>query len=105
MDAGTRKLIIHFADVPYIDSTGLGFLAGARGTVQNAGARIVLAGLNRHVRKILDDVNLTQFFVIADTEAAALDLLSQPVPAAAGEPEPGKREGKGKKRPGPPAGV
>lgn len=29
MDAGTRKLIIDFAEVPYIDSTGLGFLAGA----------------------------------------------------------------------------
>ena len=105
MDAGTRKLIIHFADVPYIDSTGLGFLAGARGTVQNAGARIVLASLNRHVRKILDDVNLTQFFVIADTEAAALALLSQPDPAAGAGPEPGKREGKGKKRPGPAAEV
>src|SRR5208282_5105681 len=105
MDAGTRKLIVHFADVPYIDSTGLGFLAGARGTVQNAGARIVLASLNRHVRKILDDVNLTQFFVIADSEAAAMALLSQPDPAAGADPGPGKREGKGKKRPGPAAEV
>jgi anti-sigma B factor antagonist len=66
MDAGTQKLMVDFADVPYIDSTGLGFLAGARVTVQNAGAQIVLASINRHVRKILDDVNLTQFFVIAE---------------------------------------
>jgi anti-sigma B factor antagonist len=103
MDAGTRKLIVHFADVPYIDSTGLGFLAGARVTVQNAGARIILAGLNRHVRKILDDVNLTQFFMIADNEAAAMAMLSQPDQAAA-DRESGKQEGKGKKRPGPAAG-
>ena len=86
MDAGTRKLIVDFADVPYIDSTGLGFLAGARVTVQNAGARIVLASLNPHVRKILDDVNLTQFFVIADSEAAAMALLNQPDPAAGAAP-------------------
>ncbi len=99
MDAGTRKLIVDFADVPYIDSTGLGFLAGARVTVQNASARIVLAGMNPHVRKILNDVNLTQFFVLADSEAAALTLLSQPDPAAGATPEPGKQEGKGKKRP------
>ena len=78
IDAGTRKLIVEFSDVPYIDSTGLGFLAGARVTVQNAGARLVLANLSPHVRKILDDVNLAQFFVIAGSEAAAMALLSQP---------------------------
>jgi anti-anti-sigma factor len=104
MDAGTQKLIIDFSDVPYIDSTCLGFLAGARVTVQNGGARMVLAGMNRHVRKILDDVNLTQFFVIAENEDAAMALFNQPAPAAAGAtPEPPKREAKGKKRPTPPA--
>jgi anti-sigma B factor antagonist len=105
MDAGTRKLIVDFADVPYIDSTGLGFLAGARVTVQNVGAQIVLASLNPHVRKILNDVNLTQFFVIADTEAAAMSLLNLPDPTAGAVPEPGKSEGKGKKRPSPAAEV
>ena len=64
IDAGTLKVMIDFDDVPYIDSTGLGFLAGSRVTVQNAGARMVIANLNQHVRKILDDVNLTQFFVL-----------------------------------------
>ena len=103
MDAGTRKLIVHFADVPYIDSTGLGFLAGARVTVQNAGARIILASLNRHVRKILDDVNLTQFFVIAESEAAAMAMLSKADSPAGADREPGKPEGKGKKRTGPTA--
>jgi anti-sigma B factor antagonist len=78
MDAGTRKLILDFEGVPYIDSTGLGFLAGARVTVQNSGARLVLMNLNAHVRKILNDVNLTQFFAIATGEAAALTLLNRP---------------------------
>lgn len=97
MDAGILKLVIDFADVPYIDSTGLGFLAGARVTVQNAGAGIVLASLNRHVRKILDEVKLTQFFVVADSEAAALVLLNQSSAAASDSANPGE---KGKKRPG-----
>ena len=90
MDAGTRKLIIDFADVPYIDSTGLGFLAGARVTVQNAGAGLVLASVNQHVRKILDDVMLTQFFTLAESEAAAIALLNQPRAAGAGSLETGK---------------
>jgi anti-anti-sigma factor len=98
MDAGTRKLMVDFAGVPYIDSTGLGFLAGARVTAQNAGAGLVLASLNPHVRRILDDVNLTQFFVIADSEPAAIALLNRP--ASTTPPELGKREGKDKMRSG-----
>ena len=105
MEAGTRKLIVDFAEVPYIDSTGLGFLAGARVTVQNAGARMVLASVNPHVHKILDDVSLTQFFVLADSEAAGMAMLSQPEPGAAAIPEPGKREVKAKKRSGPTPGT
>ena len=30
IDAGSRKLIIDFEEVPYLDSTGLGFLAGSQ---------------------------------------------------------------------------
>ena len=101
IDAGTRKLTVDFTEVPYIDSTGLGFLAGSRVTAQNAGAQIVLASLNPHVRKILDDVKLTQFFVIADSEEAAMAVLSQPEPSKEAEPGPSKQEGKGKKRSGP----
>lgn len=82
--AGTKKLIIDFAEVPYIDSTGLGFLAGARVTVHNGNGQIILANLNPHVMKILNDVNLTQFFMVAETEADAMDLLRQFAPPAAG---------------------
>jgi len=97
MEAGAKKLIVDFADVPYIDSTGLGFLAGARVTVQNSGARLVLAAVNPHVRKILDDVNLTQFFVLAPSEPAALEMLNQP--AASGEAAPpAKRDSRAKRR-------
>jgi len=98
MDAGTKKLIVDFEDVPYIDSTGLGFLAGARVTVQNSGARMVLANLNAHVRRILNDVNLTQFFAIAAGEAAALTLLNQPAGVADEPPGFAKGEPRAKKR-------
>jgi anti-sigma B factor antagonist len=101
MDAGIRKLVIDFADVPYIDSTGLGFLAGARVTAQNASARIILADLNPHVRRILDDVNLTQFFVLAGSEAAAVAMLNQPDPAAQVGPESGTHDRKDRKPSGP----
>jgi len=100
MDAGTRKLIVDFADVPYIDSTGLGFLAGARVTAQSAGAHLILSSLNPHVRKILDDVNLTQFFVLAETEPAALASLSRVGVDAGATSEQGRPQGREKKRSG-----
>ena len=37
-DAGTKKLILDFGGVPYIDSTGLGFLVGSLKTVEEARA-------------------------------------------------------------------
>ena len=98
IDAGTRKLIIDFAEVPYIDSTGLGFLAGARVTAQNAGVRMVLSNLNIHVRKILDDVKLSQFFVIAPDEAAAMAMVNEAEPPAPDSPSDEAKRPKGKKR-------
>ena len=98
IDAGTRKLIIDFSDVPYIDSTGLGFLAGARVTAQNGGTRMVLANLNTHVQRILDDVKLSQFFVIAPDDAAAMAKVNEADPLAQDAPSDAAKRPKGKRR-------
>jgi len=95
IEAGTRKLVLDFGDVPYIDSTGLGFLAGARVSAQNAQTKMVLANLNVHVKKILDDVKLSQFFVMADSEEGAIAKAHEPGEGAASIPS---KEPKGKKR-------
>ena len=89
LQAGTRKLLFDFSDVPYIDSTGLGFLAGSREAAKESGARIVLAGVNEHVQRILDGVKLAQFFEMTADEAAALARLN--APDAARTPRPKKR--------------
>lgn len=77
IEAGARKLLFEFEDVPYIDSTGLGFLAGSREVAAEAGATIVLSGMNPHVRRILDGVKLTQFFELVDDQNAGLARLNQ----------------------------
>ena len=98
IDAGTTKLIIDFSDVPYIDSTGLGFLAGARVTAQNAGTRMVLSNINTHVQKILDEVKLSQFFVIAPDEAAAMAKVNEADPLAQDAPSDAAKKPRGKRR-------
>lgn len=98
MEAGSRKLVLNFEDVPYIDSTGLGFLAGSQKAAQAAGATIMLASINPHVKKVLDSVQLTQFFAIAADESAAIAKLKAGSVAA---PEAGSataKAAKGRKR-------
>ncbi len=98
IDAGTTMIAVNFAGVPYIDSTGLGFLAGSRITAERAGTNMVLASVNPHVKKILDQVKLSQFFLMAEDEAAAIEKLKQGGARIRGpEPSPSK-DPKGKKR-------
>ena len=102
IEAGASKLLLDFSEVPYIDSTGLGFLAGARVTAQNAGVPMVLASLNPHVRRVLDEVKLSQFFVIAENEAAALSRFREGIQPSAAVQEGGGKSRKGKKHSSPP---
>ena len=97
IDAGTKKLIINFSEVPYIDSTGLGFLAGTRVTAQTAAVRMVLSNVNVHVRKILDDVKLSQFFIIAPDEAAAMAKVNEANPETLGDPLEAAKKPRGRK--------
>ena len=103
IDAGTRKLVIDFSEVPYIDSTGLGFLAGSRVTAQNAGVGLVLANLNEHVRRILDGVRLTPFFVVADDEGSALRKVNEAAASAASPVVPATKASTRKRPPAPAA--
>ncbi len=98
IEAGAKKLLVDFAEVPYIDSTGLGFLAGTRVTCQNAGVSLVLASLNKHVRKILDEVKLSQFFVIANDEQEAVRTLEAMAQAPPSAEKGSEGETKGRKR-------
>ena len=87
IDAGSRKVILDFEEVPYIDSTGLGFLAGSQKVAQSAGASVVLVSLNEHVKRVIDNVQLTQFFLVAASEADALAKLKAVAPPPQ-EPSP-----------------
>jgi len=99
IDAGTRKFLFDFTDVPYIDSTGLGFLAGSRELAAENQALIVLAGINPHVQRILDGVKLTQFFELVPDEAAGLSRIQALSGAGKAVPEvPQAKTPRGRKR-------
>ncbi len=82
-DSGIKKMILDFTGVPYIDSTGLGFLAASRTAAEKAQAQMVLCGIAPPLKQILDRVQMAQFFPVVRDEAAALARLAAP----AGEPK------------------
>jgi len=89
IDAGTGCLVIDFGEVPYIDSTGLGFLAGTREAAETSRVSLVLAALNEHVLKVLDSVKLTPFFVIAKDVPTGLAKVKRAA-SALGAPKAAK---------------
>ena len=81
-NSGCRKVLADFRDVPYVDSTGIGFLVGVYTTVTNAGGRFVIVGPHPRVREVLDLTRLSSVMPIAANEAAGLKFLRAIEPAA-----------------------
>ena len=53
IDETTGELVVDLADVPYIDSTGIGVLVGAAHRAQEQGATLVVARPQRNVARVL----------------------------------------------------
>jgi anti-anti-sigma factor len=66
--------ILDFTNVPYMDSAGLGVLVQAQVSIQKAGRRFALTGMNERVRAVLTvthvDGLFTSFATTAEAEAA-----------------------------------
>lgn len=61
VNAGTKEIVLDLADVPYIDSSGLGELISSYTTVQKAGGRLKLANLTN---KIVDLLAITKLVTV-----------------------------------------
>ena len=75
--SGCRKVMADFRDVPYVDSTGIGFLVGVYTTVTGTlGGRFVVVGPHHRVQEVLDITHLSTVIPIAADEAAGLEYLN-----------------------------
>jgi anti-sigma B factor antagonist len=69
---GVKKIIINLADVPYVDSSGLGGMVGTYTTVTREGGRLVLLKLTKRLIDLLVITTLSQVFEVYDDEKEAL---------------------------------
>lgn len=73
----SRHLILDLAEVPYMDSAGIGALVGAYVNHQKEGRSLALVGVTDRVRGALQVTRVEQFFKFYESQAAAQEALPQ----------------------------
>ncbi|MDY7221024.1 STAS domain-containing protein [Halalkalibacterium halodurans] len=63
-----RQVVVHLADVHYIDSTGLGIFIGALKSAHQHGSFLKLTGVTPRVRRLFDITGLDEVIEIDDHE-------------------------------------
>ena len=73
-EAGIANAVIDLSAVPYVDSTGLGFVVELHKSLASRGGQLFLAGANQRVREVLQMTRIGEiiplFEDVEDAEAA-----------------------------------
>ena len=73
---GRKKLVLNLADVPYVDSAGLGEIVRTYTTVTKQGGSLKLANLTKRITDLLSITKLLTVFDTYDSEADAVRSFS-----------------------------
>jgi len=75
---GKRSVVLNLADVPYIDSAGLGELVRTYTSLSRQGGTLKLLNLTKRITDLLSITKLLTVFETHDTEADAVRSFSSP---------------------------
>src|SRR5438046_5434711 len=73
---GRRKILLNFADVPYVDSAGLGEIVRTHTTVSRQGGSLKLLHLPKRITELLAITKLLTVFETFDAESEAAKSLA-----------------------------
>ena len=76
VNQGRRKIILNLADVPYVDSAGLGEIVGTYTTVSKNGGSLKLLNLTKRITDLLAITKLLTVFETFDAESEAVRSFS-----------------------------
>lgn len=71
-----QKLLLNLANVPYMDSGGLGEIVRSYTTVKRAGGELKLLGVTKRINDLLTITKLVTVFEIFDSEDEAVKSFS-----------------------------
>jgi anti-sigma B factor antagonist len=77
VDAGARHVVLDFAGVSFIDSSGLGLLVSLLKRLRDIGGRLCLAQVQQRVRNVLVLSAVDTVLAVYDTVNAAEDDMPQ----------------------------
>jgi anti-sigma B factor antagonist len=69
---GYKKLLLNLADVPYVDSAGLGAIVSSYTTVSREGGSLKLLSLTSRIKDLLAITKLLTIFDTYESEAGAV---------------------------------
>jgi anti-sigma B factor antagonist len=72
VEQNVKKIVLNFADVTKIDSSGLGEIVSGYATVQMAGGDLKLVNLNSHVSEVMTMTKLLTLFDVFHDEVEAV---------------------------------
>ena len=78
VNQGHKKIILNLADVPYIDSAGLGEVVRTYTTVSRQGGSLKLLNLTKRITDLLSITKLLTVFETFDSEAEAVSSFATP---------------------------
>ena len=76
VNQGHRKIVLNLADVPYVDSAGLGEIVRTYTTVSRQGGSLKLLGLTKRITDLLSITKLLTVFETFDSEKDAVGSFS-----------------------------
>ena len=76
VNQGHRKIILNLADVPYVDSAGLGEIVRTYTTVSKNGGSLKLLNLTKRITELLAITKLLTVFETFDAESDAVRSFS-----------------------------
>lgn len=76
VNQGQRKIILNLAEVPYVDSAGLGEIVRTYTTVSRQGGSLKLLSLTKRITDLLSITKLLTVFETFDAESDAVKSFS-----------------------------
>jgi anti-sigma B factor antagonist len=76
VNQGNKKIVLNLAEVPYIDSAGLGEIVRTYTTVSRQGGNLKLLGLTKRITDLLSITKLLTVFETYESESDAIRSFS-----------------------------
>jgi anti-sigma B factor antagonist len=91
LSMGIQKLLIDMDSVPYIDSTGVGFLVSSHTSLTSDGGHLKLLRVKPKILEVFKVMNLLSIFEIYDDEDTAMKSFEDKKPEAVTQPAASKK--------------